>query len=191
VGFSGGKKKFTLSLILANTLIYLFVNLTLGDLYVLRFTQNNYLILVQGQWWRLFTANWFHANALHLISNMVALLIFGISLENSVQKGVYFAIYLISGLMGNIASLFLSDFYVESLGASGCVFGVLAASIVVNRRFDPVAVILGVVFAGLFVIMSFGPEIDTWAHLFGALGGIIFGAIFTPQAPEKRFKDVY
>lgn len=122
---------------------------------------------------------------------MVGLLIFGLMLENSVLKWQYLLIYFCSGLAGNIVSLFLAPLNIDSLGASGCIFGVLAASFIVNRRFDPAAIGLGVLFSIFFVILSIAPDVDTWAHAFGALGGIIFGYVFSPKSPEERFKNVY
>ncbi len=191
ISLTEGKRALTLSLIMINSLVFLVVNLLMGDEFVLLFTQNNNLILVKGEIWRLFTANWFHADIFHLLSNMVGLLIFGLMLENAVLKWQYLLIYFCSGLLGNIASLFLAEPYIDSLGASGCIFGILAASFIVNRRFDPAAIVLGILFSVFFVILSIAPQVDTWAHAFGALGGIILGYIFTPKKPEERFKNVY
>ncbi len=191
ISLSEGKRTITIALILINSFLFLVINLLLREDYLLIFTQNNYLILEKGEFWRLFTANWFHADIFHLLSNMVGLLLFGLMLENAVLKWQYLLIYICSGLIGNIASLFLAESYIYSLGASGCIFGVLAASFVVNRRFDPAAIGLGIVFSIFFVILSIAPQVDTWAHAFGALGGIIFGYIFTPKNPEERFKNVY
>jgi len=191
VSLTEGKRGLTLSLIMINSLLFLVVNLLLSNEYLLLFAQNNYFILEQGEIWRLFTANWFHADIFHLLSNMVGLLIFGFMLENTVLKWQYLLIYFCSGLIGNVASLFLAELDVFSLGASGCIFGMLAASFIVNRRFDPAAIGLGIVFSIFFVILSMAPQVDTWAHAFGALGGIVLGYAFSPKAPEERFKDVY
>lgn len=122
---------------------------------------------------------------------MFALLLFGLMLENSVRWWQYLLIYLVSGLCGNVASLFLSDYNSFSLGASGCVFGVLAASFVVNRRFDPTAIVIGIVFAIFFIILSIGSQVDVFAHIFGAAEGVLFGIIFSPKTPEEQFQDVY
>ncbi|HMF31627.1 MAG TPA: rhomboid family intramembrane serine protease [Candidatus Lokiarchaeia archaeon] len=178
-------------MIFINVFVFLVINVLLGEDYLLPFAQNNILILQYGEWWRLFTANWVHADILHIASNMVALLIFGLALENTVKKWQYLAIYLVSGFFGNVASLFLSDPYVYSLGASGCIFGVLAASFVVNRRLDPTALIMGIIFTIFFIILSIGPDIDVFAHIFGAAGGLLFGYAFSTKSPEERFKDVY
>ncbi len=186
-----GRRGLTLSLIMINSLLFLVFNLLLGEEFLLEFTQNNYSILAEGEIWRIFTANWFHGDILHLLSNMVGLLIFGLMLENAVLKWQYLLIYFCSGLIGNIASLFLAPLFVDSLGASGCIFGVLAASFIINRRFDPAAIGLGIIFSIFFVILSIAPNVDSWAHAFGALGGIILGYAFSPKSPEERFKNVY
>jgi rhomboid protease GluP len=191
ISLTEGKRAVTFSLILINSLLFLFVNLFLGDELLFVVAQNNDAILVHGEIWRLFTANWFHANIFHLLSNMVGLLIFGLMLENAVSKWQFLLIYFCSGLAGNIASLLLAEPYVNSLGASGCIFGVLAASFIVNRRFDPAAVGLGIVFSIFFVLLSIAPQVDTWAHAFGTLAGIILGYSFTPKNPEERFRNVY
>jgi rhomboid protease GluP len=171
--------------------MYLIVNVAQGGEYLFLLSENSTLILQYGEWWQLFTAMWVHADILHIASNMVALLIFGLMLEGSVKTWQYLVIYLVSGLFGNIGSLFLSDPYSFSLGASGCIFGVLAASFVVHRRLDPTALLIGVLFAIFFIILSIAPDVDSFAHIFGAAGGVLFGYIFSGKPPEERFKDVY
>jgi rhomboid protease GluP len=169
--------------------LYTYVYLGPNSLYY--FSENSILVLQYGEWWLLFTAMWVHADILHIASNMVALLIFGLMLEGSVKTWQYVVIYLVSGLLGNLGSLLLSDPYSFSLGASGCIFGVLAASFVVNRRIDPTALLIGIVFSIFFIILSIAPDVDSFAHIFGAAGGVIFGYVFSGKPPEERFKDVY
>jgi membrane associated rhomboid family serine protease len=112
---------------------------------------------------------------------MIGLLIFGIALETISKKWQYLVIYLSSGLVGNVASLFLLGPGAESLGASGAIFGVLAAAFILPRRYNKQSLAISFFFIVFYVLASIAPGVDTWAHLFGAAGGVIFGFLFTPS----------
>ena len=188
--YAGFRYKYVLTLILVITNIIFFIAIDLNPnrYYENLLIQNNSAILNNGEWWRLFSAMWLHANPLHIADNMIGLLIFGITLESFAKKWQYLVIYLVSGLLGNVASLFLLGPGISSLGASGAIFGVLAAAYIIcpfNKRGLAVAFF----FVVYYILASMAPGVDTWAHLFGAVGGIIFGFIFTPknQGTRRRF----
>jgi membrane associated rhomboid family serine protease len=81
----------------------------------------------QGAVWMLFTSMFLHANPTHLGGNVLFLLIFGTSLEEQVSREKWLITYLVSGLAGNIAFLFLGGDAI-GVGASGAIFGLLAAA---------------------------------------------------------------
>ena len=69
-----------------------------------------------------------------------------------------------------------------SLGASGAVFGLLgAAFIIIAMDEDKTLIYLGLMYIGYFLLMSFQPNINLWAHLFGLIGGLGLGYIFHPK----------
>jgi rhomboid protease GluP len=183
--YGGFRYKYALTLILViiNVICFVFIDVLNPDLEAV-LIQDNSAILYNGAWWQLFTSMWLHANIVHIGSNMIGLLIFGITLESFSKKWQYLVIYLVSGLVGNVASLFLLGPGAESLGASGAIFGVLAAAFILPRRFNRQNLAVAFFFIVFYIVASIAPGVDTWAHLFGAAGGIIFGFLFTPTFGE-------
>jgi membrane associated rhomboid family serine protease len=113
-------------------IIYLALGIVGGDLLSLNYdvalplTQVNEAVW-HGALWMLFTAMFLHANPSHLGGNVLFLLIFGTSLEEQVTTRKWLVTYLTSGLVGNIAFLFLGGDAI-GVGASGAIWGLLAAA---------------------------------------------------------------
>jgi len=112
--------------------IYLTTGIIGGDLLSLNYDMFYPLAQVnsavwQGAVWMLFTSMFLHANPAHLGGNVLFLLIFGTSLEEQVSREKWLITYLVSGLAGNIAFLFLGGDAI-GVGASGAIFGLLAAA---------------------------------------------------------------
>ena len=129
-----------------------------------------------GEFYRLITSAFLHADIAHLIFNMYALYALGTQVETVLGKKKFFLIYLISAVCGSLMSIMFND--VVSVGASGAIFGVLGSLIyfcyyyrlyfgnVLKTKIIPVLVlnvILGVVVQG----------IDLAAHIGGLVGGIL------------------
>lgn len=179
------KAKITLGLITINIVFFILFNILLGVEYLLLFSQINSKVF-EGQIYRLFTAMFLHADIIHLFSNMLALLIFGTSVENNFYKYQFLLIYFVSGFLGNIFSLFLLPYDSISLGASGAIFGLIGAVFVFFAREDKSFIVFGLIYLVFFIFMSFAPGINLWAHLFGLLGGLILGYLFKNKT--KRFE---
>ena len=178
------KSKLTIFLIISNILIYLFF-LPFQD-YIYYFTQINIAIIQNYEIWRLFTAIFIHGDLTHLFSNMFGLFLFGIFVESSFSKIKFLTIYFVSGIIGNLFSLFLLPLYVISFGASGAIFGLIGASliIVVRERYTPL-IFIGLVYVIYFLISSFLPGTNYFAHIFGLIGGLILGYLFL----NERFRE--
>ena len=87
----------------------------------------------QGQVWRLFTAMFLHFGALHLLFNMYALSVLGPAVDYVCGPVIFLVIYLLSGIAGNLATLAVDSKRSRktiSAGASGCIFGLLGACLV-------------------------------------------------------------
>jgi len=87
----------------------------------------------QGQYYRLFTAMFLHFGIYHLLFNMYALSIIGPAVDYVCGTVRFLIIYILSGLAGNIATLYMDELSGQkriSAGASGCVFGLLGACLV-------------------------------------------------------------
>lgn len=126
-----------------------------------------------GQWYRLFTVALTHGGLTHLAFNMFSLLVLGNPLEAAFGKVRFLIIFFISLLTGSLASIYLSQNIVYSVGASGAVFGLFGALMMVGKRIGAnvkeIAVIVGLNFALGFI---FG-GVDWRAHLGGLIGGTI------------------
>ncbi|MHA2391987.1 MAG: rhomboid family intramembrane serine protease [Promethearchaeota archaeon] len=172
--------KITLSLILLNVIFFFLFTIALPEVYILNLVQINANILYNYELWRLITPIFLHADEIHLFSNMIALLLFGATVEtnNRISKLQFLLIYLISGFIGNIFSLFLLPSTAISLGASGAIFGLIGVAMIMiateNRSLLPFALL----YILYFVIASLAPGINIWAHLAGLLGGILCGYLF-------------
>ena len=85
-------------------------------------------LILNGEWYRLFTSMFLHFGIYHLVNNMAVLLFMGDMVENAVGHWKYLAIYLGSGLVGNLLSLYMdikSQSNIVSAGASGAIYGII------------------------------------------------------------------
>lgn len=181
------KARITLVLITINVMAYFIINVGLGQDYVILLSQIN-INVYEGEVYRLFTAMFLHADLLHLFNNMIFLFLFGIGIESNYRRIEYIVIYFMSGFIGNLFSLFLLPLNVISLGASGCVFGLIGAAIMSYIRYDKSAVLFGAIYLMFFLFQSIGPEINIWAHLFGGLFGLLFGYLINKN---KNIENIY
>ena len=105
--------------------------------------------ILNGEWYRLFTSMFLHFGIYHLANNMAVLLFMGDMVENAVGHWKYLAIYLGSGLVGNLLSLYMdiqSQSNIVSAGASGAIYGIIGGVFVLmikqkagERNSDPAA----------------------------------------------------
>ena len=182
--------KITLSLILFNILFFFFFNLTVPLEKFLIFVQINRRIIENYEIWRIFTSLFLHANQLHLFSNMISLLFFGATIETNpnISKLQFLLIYLISGIIGNLFSLVLLPYDAISLGASGAIFGLIGVVLIMIATENRTLLPFTLMYVVYFVISSFTPGINIWAHIFGLLGGIICGYIIYYRKKLKIYK---
>lgn len=175
--------------ILANIIVYVIMEYngnTQNTRYLLRHGALNVeLILEQGEYYRLFTSMFMHAGFYHLFNNMLVLWYIGDNLERAVGHVRYFIMYLLGGLLANLAAFgyyYLARINVCCVGASGAVFSVVGALfyiVIVNRGRleDLTAVKLG---GYIFFSICLGIQSVTTsnsAHIGGLAGGIILAAI--------------
>jgi membrane associated rhomboid family serine protease len=125
-----------------------------------------------GQWYRLLTAAFLHANFSHILFNMLTLAIIGSAVEAELGSIRFVALYLASALGGSVASYLVSKPYVIGLGASGAIFGLMGAYFVLARykRWET-RTIVGLIVINLVITFA-DSNIDWRAHL----GGLITGA---------------
>ena len=125
-----------------------------------------------GEWWRLVTGGFLHGGLLHLVFNMFLLWMLGQQLEHLHRPVRYVGLYLGSLAAGSLGVM-LMDPMALTVGASGAVFGLMAATVVhqLHRGVNPWHTGLG----GLVVVnlfFTFGrPGISIGGHLGGLVGG--------------------
>lgn len=137
--------------------------------------------------WRLLTTLFAHASILHIALNMYTLWVFGQLLEPLLGRWRYAALYLISGLGGSVGVLLLSDPGQPVIGASGAIFGMMGAFLVIQRRLGGSATQL-LILVGLNLVIGFIPgfHIAWQAHLGGLVVGCLIGLIFVETRSRSR-----
>jgi membrane associated rhomboid family serine protease len=142
--------------------------------------------IAQGEWWRLFTSTLLHGSILHLLFNMYALYWLGPQLESSLGHMRFAALYVLSALGGSVASYWFSDLNTVSVGASGAIFGLITATIVIGREMRTDVSQL-VVLLGINVVIGFLQSgIDWRAHFGGAVTGAAVAFIYTKGTRLNR-----
>lgn len=144
---------------------------------------------LNGAWWQFFTYMFLHADPLHISLNMFALFLFGVVMESALGWKKYLFLYLASGVGSAIFYIFLTltflpgEMTVLMLGASGAVYGILAAfgfmfpKEVIYAYFVPLPAISAVfLFAAIELIAGITGIMPGIAN-FGHLGGIITAAL--------------
>jgi len=189
--------KITYSLIAINIVVYLFSAFFSQD-----FINMNSEVLVKmgalfgpitvlgGEWWRLLTAMFLHGGMTHLLMNMFSLYLIGRGVEEYFNTTSYVLLYLFSGLLGGLASLYMHPASV-GVGASGAIFGIFGAMggfFIAHRNkieahtkafMKEFAIIIGI-----NLVLGFSiPSVDVSAHVGGLIIGFIGGYVIS-----KNFK---
>jgi membrane associated rhomboid family serine protease len=137
-----------------------------------------------GEWWRLITSMFLHFGLVHLAMNMLALWFTGPDLEYALGRGRFVALYLLSGLGGS-AAVMLSGTDSITAGASGAVFGLFAALVIVLRRIGRSAAgVLPVLLVNLVVTFAV-PGISIAGHLGGLVAGAVVAWALTTSAARR------
>ncbi len=160
-------------------------------------------ILNENSWsepWRFLSSIFLHGSLGHLILNLFALGLFGSILERFVGGFRFFSVFLLSGIFANLVSV---NFYNSSLGASGAIFGILGALILLRPMMVvwafglPMPIfVAGILWAVGDIIGAYGfiagnPMDNTGniAHLSGLIVGLLFG-YFLRERFRMRTKRV-
>lgn len=146
----------------------------------------SYNAVAHGQWWRIFTAIWLHADVSHLAANAaIGFLLLGLTMGRFGTGVGLLAAYL-AGAIANAAECLLHDESRRSLGASGMVMaclGLLATQSFFLWSASPYSrkYLLGAITTGLmlFILLGVAPGTDIIAHLGGFISGLILGSLLS------------
>jgi membrane associated rhomboid family serine protease len=137
--------------------------------------------------WRMITSIFVHANILHILLNMYTLWVFGMVLEPMLGKARYAVLFLLSGFAGSVGVFLIADPRQPVVGASGAIFGMIAALLIIQRRLGGNINQL-LVLVAINLVIGFIPQFGiAWqAHVGGLVGGALAGLIFVETRRAER-----
>ena len=158
------------------------------------------LVLVQKEYWRLLTSVFLHSGLYHLGSNLIAQVFLGNAVERNLGHIKYLILYIVSGVGGNIISVLydraqgVNTYFV---GASGAVFGVMGALIVLiikgrKKLRTGSSMLVRAGFAVFYAVYAGfrTPYTDNAAHLGGLAFGIALGVLLTIPLDDVDLRDL-
>jgi membrane associated rhomboid family serine protease len=196
------ERRVTLALVLINALIYAWGSYPL----LLTTTSEDFgerwaffaPDILSGDWWRMLSYLFVHANWLHLVMNLLGLWALGPFVERAFGRLRFFLIYLISGFTGSVVYLCLAWYQVGEpqalVGASGCIMGLLGATGAVMLRawLKQRAAMAKQILLRLLVVVALQvtfdyntPQVAGLAHALGLLGGF-FAALLLHEGVSAR-----
>lgn len=189
--------KITFILIIINVLIYVITAISSQDVIDMDVETLVNLGALYGpytvqdtQWWRLLTAMFLHGGMTHLLMNMFSLYLIGRGVEQYFDTKSYISIYLFSGFIGGLFSLYMHPASV-GVGASGAIFGIFGAlaGFYLAHRGDVEAHSKAfmkdfAIIMGINLVLGFSIEsVDVSAHLGGLVAGFV-GGFFISKNPK-------
>ncbi len=158
------------------------------------------LVIVQQEYWRLLTSVFLHSGLYHLGSNLIAQVFLGNAVERNLGHIKYLILYIVSGVGGNIISVLYDraqGVNTYSVGASGAVFGVMGALIVLiikgrKKLRTGSSMLVRAGFAVFYAVYAGfrTPYTDNAAHLGGLAFGIALGVLLTITLDDVDLRDL-
>ena len=195
---AAGKPMVTFGIIAVCVVVYALQMLIPGDWVYKQFAYNNIFAAPQyGAFepWRMLTSAFLHSpdSLLHILLNMYTLWIFGQALEPILGRIRFLAVYLISAFGGSVGFLLLNPLLVPGqglvglVGASGAIFGLFGAMLLVQRQRGGDTRQLWILIAINGVIGFLVPHIAWQAHLGGLITGGLCAAVlaYAPRGPRR------
>jgi rhomboid protease GluP len=155
-------------------------------------------VFLYGRWWTVVSASWLHGSFLHILFNMLWVRQLGPATADVYGAARMVIIYTVSGICGFLLSSVAGYYLIQmplpflrgaqfTVGASGSIFGLLAAMVYYGRRGGSSAIRSEAVRYALilFLFGLFMPGIDNYAHAGGFAGGYIAARWLDPLRPER------
>lgn len=142
--------------------------------------------VAHGDWWRLVTAMFLHASLLHIGFNMYALWVIGRIVEQYLGTVRYIGLYFVSGLAGSAGALLQAP-HTPILGASGAIFGILGAMLVIEWQVTGSLAGQAAALIAINLVISFLiPGISWGGHVGGLIGGILVMLAYAHWSDRSR-----
>ncbi len=177
----------TSALLIVNVLIWLGQISPLGYIFTNQFFFAPVLAIVEP--WRMLTAGFVHdwSGPMHILFNSYAIWLFGRALEPMLGTLRFLVLYITSIIGGSVAVLWLSDPQMPVVGASGGLFGLMAAYFVVIRTLggngSQIFILIAINFALGFVVSG----ISWQGHLGGMVAGLVIAGIYAAtRKPNQK-----
>lgn len=170
----------TIALVAINIIIYIYCTYE-GEVVYNVGCMDAERVLLDGEYYRFFTSMFMHGGIDHIFSNMIFLAALGEMLERVIGHVRFAILYLLSGIGGSlfsVANVLLSGNHYTAIGASGAVFGLIGAMLILvvinNGRYQGIS-IKRMLFAIAYMVYSGvrSERVDNAAHI----GGLIFGVL--------------
>lgn len=163
------------------TYILIFINILFYVLSVISNSFYNSMVLnpskiLNGEYYRLLSCIFMHGGIIHLLCNMYCLYVIGPQVESFFGKIKYIVIYLLSGIIGSLMSLSITNSI--SLGASGAIFGLLGSILYFGYHYRVYlsqaikSQIIPIIVLNLFLGFMLN-GVDNAAHIGGLIGGVL------------------
>ena len=131
--------------------------------------------VANGDWWRLITSSFLHASLIHIAFNMYFLWFVGAPVEMALGRGRFLLVYIVSGLAGSAGALVYTPTS-PTVGASGAIFGILGAALVLERQRNYVLGGSALALVLINLVLSFA---ISGISIGGHIGGLVGGALCT------------
>ena len=180
--------------LLLGAIVAIFVMMTLAggstnNRVLISFGANFGPLILAGETWRLFTSMFLHIGLMHLLFNSYALFIFGLEMERLYGPDRFITVYILSGLIGSLASFAFRGPTVFSAGASGAIFGIIGMNLAyftIHRetfgQFGRQRMLNTLTIIGINLVFGFTVAgIDNFAHMGGLVAGFAMGYGLAPR----------
>ena len=180
-----------------NVVLYIILNMFLlqNGIDVISHLDNSWMaVKLNGEYYRVFTSMFLHADIDHLLNNMFILFIIGKKYEEIEGKIRFVLVYFLGGILASIASLSYNMFMgneIVSLGASGAIFALIGASVATvvkcRDKLRTVSKRQMILFALFSLYAGFrSMETDNIAHLGGFIAGFLIGLVITENTGRRE-----
>ena len=186
--FIKSRRKVNLAMVAVNIIVFIVLEI-MGDThsapFMLEHGASYAPMVLEGQYWRLFSCMFLHFGFEHLAYNMFSLIFLGDIIESVMGPVRYLIIYIVGGLGGNIISVMLSmrsGRYAVAAGASGAIFACMGAFLYFALRnrssFGPSHMRrLGMMIMLMIMQSLVDKGVDNAAHIGGFVSGFILAVL--------------